>query len=196
MASKHTRMRIRNTFLEMLNETPLHKITINQLSEKCEMNRNTFYYHYSDIYELLSEIFRIELQRVRDDYKDSLSWEESFLIAAEFALENKRIVFHIYHSLRREEVENYIFKVAENVMIRHIDKVSENIPATDEDKKLIAYFYQCALTEMLLRWISCGMDDDPRKVILRIGKLFDGNIEMSLKRSHASHKLINNNKVN
>ena len=32
-------MRIRNTFLEMLNETPLNKITIKQLSEKCEMNR-------------------------------------------------------------------------------------------------------------------------------------------------------------
>ncbi|MEW9125178.1 MAG: TetR-like C-terminal domain-containing protein, partial [Thermotaleaceae bacterium] len=51
------------------------------------------------------------------------------------------------------------------------------------DKKLIASFYQCALTEMVLRWISSGMKEEPETIIRRIGKLFNGNIELSLKRS-------------
>lgn len=68
-------------------------------------------------------------------------------------------------------------------MIRYVEKVSDGIPASSEDKKLIASFYQCALTEMVLRWISSGMKEDPETIIRRVGQLFDGNIKLSLKRS-------------
>lgn len=183
MAVQYTKKRIRKVFIEMLNDTPLNKITVKEISLKCEINRNTFYYYYSDIYVLLSEIFQEELKKVIDNYDDKRSWEESFIAAAEFALENKQAIYSVYYSLRKEEVENYICGVAENIMTRYVTKRAENIPASEENIKWIAYFYQCALTEILLRWIVSGMEMDPRLIIGRIGQLFDGNIEISLKRS-------------
>lgn len=183
MAQQYTKKMIRDEFIKMLNERPLNKITVKDIAIACEINRNTFYYYYTDVYALLSEIFQTELQTVIDEYNDTLSWEESFIVAAKFALENRTAIYHVYNSIRREELVNYIYNVSGNVMMRYIEKVSDGISASSEDRKLIASFYQCALTEMVLRWISSGMKEDPDTIIRRIGQLFDGNIELSLKRS-------------
>ncbi len=183
MAENHTRRLIREAFIKMLNEKPLNKITVTAIGNECDINRNTFYYHYTDIYEILSEIFETELQRVIDEYNDTLSWEESFIFAAKFALENKKAIYHVYNSMQREELEDYIYNISGNVMVRYVEKVGIDIPASKEDVELIASFYQCALTEMVLRWISTGMKEDHNLVIKRIGQLFDGNIEESLYRS-------------
>jgi len=183
LAQQYTKKMIREVFIKMLNERPLNKITVKDIATACEINRNTFYYYYTDIYALLSEIFQIELQTVIDEYNDTLSWEESFIVAARFALENKIAIYHVYNSMRREEVVNYIYNVSGNVMIRYVEKVSDGISASLGDRKLIASFYQCALTEMVLHWIATGMKEDPDTIVRRIGYLFDGNIELSLKRS-------------
>ena len=167
----------------MLNERRFNKITVKDIAKECEINRNTFYYYYKDIYELLSEIFQTELQTVIEEYNDTLSWEESFIMATKFALENRTAIYHVYNSLQREEVVNYIYNVAGNVMTRYVEKVSYGISASLKDRELIASFYQCALTEMLLRWIASGMEEDSDIMIRRIGVLFGGNIQLSLKRS-------------
>ena len=183
MARQYTKNLIRQVFIKMLNERPLDKVTVTDIAERCEINRNTFYYHYTDIYEILSEIFQTELDKVIDEYNDTLSWEESFLLAAKFALENKKAIYHIYNSIQREELENYIYNVSGNIMVRYVEKESEGLAASSGDKRLIASFYQCALTEMVLRWIAGGMKEDPDTIIRRFGQLFNGNIALSLKRS-------------
>lgn len=183
MAQQYTKKMIREVFINMLNEYPLDKITVKAIATACEINRNTFYYHYTDVYALLTEIFQTELQTVIDEYNDTLYWEESFIVAAKFALENKKAIYHIYNSIQREELENYIYNVSGNVMIRYVEKASNGILASSGDKKLIASFYQCALTEMVLRWLATGMKEDPNTIVRRIGELFNGNIESSLKRS-------------
>ena len=40
----------------MLLEKPLNKITINDITEDCGVNRMTFYYHFKDIYDLVDWI--------------------------------------------------------------------------------------------------------------------------------------------
>lgn len=183
MARQYTRKEIRDTFVRMLNESPLNKITVKDIVNECEINRNTFYYYYADIYAIIEEIFQRELQQVIGEYNDTLSWEESFLVALNFAMENKKAIYHVYHSIQRERVENYLYNVAGQVMTYYVESESKGIRASKADKELIAVFYQSALTEMLLKWIASGMKSDPDKIIRRIGKLFNGNIARSLKRS-------------
>ena len=183
MAQQYTKKIIREEFIKILNERPLNKITVKDIASACEINRNTFYYYYTDVYALLSELFQTELQTVTDEYNDTFSWEESFIVATKFALENKIAINHVYNSIQREELEDYIYNVSGHVMNRYVEKVSDGISASSGDKKLIASFYQCALTEMVLRWIASEMKEDPDTIVRRIGQLFDGHIALSLKRS-------------
>ena len=183
MAQQYTKKIIREEFIKILNERPLNKITVKDIASACDINRNTFYYYYTDIYAILSEIFQTELEIVIDEYNDTLSWEESFIVATKFSLQNKTAIYHVYNSMQKEELEDYLFNVSGNIMSRYVEKVSDGISASSGDKKLIGSFYQCALTEMVLRWIASGMKEDPDTIIRRIGRLFDGHIALSLKRS-------------
>ena len=38
---------------ELLKKKPLDKITIKEITDTCGLTRNTFYYHFQDIYDLL-----------------------------------------------------------------------------------------------------------------------------------------------
>jgi AcrR family transcriptional regulator len=183
LVQQYTKKNIREEFIKILNERPLNKITVKDIASACEINRNTFYYYYTDVYALLSELFQTELQTVTDEYNDTFSWEESFIVATKFALENKIAINHVYNSIQREELEDYIYNVSGHVMNRYVEKLSDGISASSGDKKLISSFYQCALTEMVLRWIASGMKEDPDTIVRRIGQLFDGHIALSLKRS-------------
>jgi AcrR family transcriptional regulator len=180
-----TKKMIREVFVQMLNKRPLQKITVTDIVTACEINRNTFYYYYADIYDIISEIFQTELQKVINDYNDTNSWEESVLQALKFAVENKKAVYHIYNSIQKEKLEKYLFDVSGNAMRRYVGRIIINldIHASIRDIDIIILFYQYALTEMFINWISSGMSVEQENIIRRSGQLFNGNIERSLRKS-------------
>lgn len=53
---KKTKERLKNTLLSLMKEKNIDKITISEICRLSGINRNTFYQHYSDIHDLLSEI--------------------------------------------------------------------------------------------------------------------------------------------
>ena len=42
---------------KMMSHQPIDSISVLELSNKCGVSRKTFYYHYHDIYDLLTQIF-------------------------------------------------------------------------------------------------------------------------------------------
>lgn len=51
-----TQKLIRNSFINLLNEKGFEHITINDISQKAQINRSTFYLHYTDKFQLLDNI--------------------------------------------------------------------------------------------------------------------------------------------
>ena len=55
--TRYTRQTIKDTFLELLKQKSFTKITVTEVCKNAEINRGTFYLHYYDIYDVLSDIF-------------------------------------------------------------------------------------------------------------------------------------------
>ena len=51
-----TKLLLREAFLDLLVEKPVAKITVKELCDECDINRGTFYSHYSDVAALLESI--------------------------------------------------------------------------------------------------------------------------------------------
>ncbi|EZP61151.1 TetR/AcrR family transcriptional regulator [Exiguobacterium acetylicum] len=51
-----TDRRIRETFLQLIDEVGFDAVTIKLLTDRAEVNRGTFYHHYADKYELLERM--------------------------------------------------------------------------------------------------------------------------------------------
>ncbi len=54
--TRYTRMVLQDSLIELMKEKPISKITIKQLCENADINRTTFYSHYTDQYNLLRDI--------------------------------------------------------------------------------------------------------------------------------------------
>ena len=100
-----TKRAIRASFLKLLNERPLNKITVKDIVEDCGINRNSFYYHYTDIPALAEEIVKDEAARIVQEYPTVDSLEQCLEIAVEFALQNRTAVLHLYNSASHEAYE-------------------------------------------------------------------------------------------
>ena len=55
--SQITKRALASALKELLEHKPLNKITIADITEQCGVNRQTFYYHFQDIYALLEWIY-------------------------------------------------------------------------------------------------------------------------------------------
>ncbi|WP_282924480.1 TetR/AcrR family transcriptional regulator [Peptoniphilus genitalis] len=189
MAKNYTKNLIKEEFIKLLNKKSLHNITVTEIAKQCKIERKTFYYHYENLPQLVKEIFDEELEDVIKEFNETLSWEESFISAAKFILENKKVVKHMYESDYKIELEKYIFSISGEIMRKYVRRVAKDTKAQENDIKLIAYFYQCALSSSLVEWVATDMKTDPKLVTRRLGKLMDGNILESLKRSEKLEKL-------
>lgn len=189
MAKKYTKNLIKQEFIKLLNKKSLHNITVTEIAKQCKIERKTFYYHYENLPQLVKEIFDEELEDVIKEFNETLSWEESFISAEKFILDNKKVVKHMYESDYKIELEKYIFSISGEIMRKYVRRVAKDTKAQEIDIKLIAYFYQCALSSSLVEWVATDMKTDPKLVTRRLGKLMDGNILESLKRSEKLEKL-------
>jgi AcrR family transcriptional regulator len=53
---RNTKKRLRTTIAQLMSEKPIQNITVAELCAKAEINRSTFYAHYSDIYDLQQKL--------------------------------------------------------------------------------------------------------------------------------------------
>ncbi len=190
-----TKKAIVNSFIKLLNEKPLDKITVKNIAEDCGINRNTFYYHFSDIRELTVYTIDSQIHSVSELDFNGDSWVDSFVEAAKFVIDNKKAVYNIYNSLNRETVENYLNTVAFKVTDNFVSAKAVGIDADKSDIELIKDFYMSALVGIICKWLENGMDKDPDIVIRRLGRLVEGAVITSLKISEEEkHNLRQMNK--
>lgn len=185
MSKELTRQAIIASFMKLLNERPLDKITIKDIVLDCGINRNTFYYHYQDIRALVEDIFVSEARKVIEEHPLHDSWQEGFLQSTQFAIQNKRAIYHIYNSADHDQLERYLYGIAQEMMLSFVQEQARGLRVSEVDVNYIALFYKHAVVGIVLEWLQRGMKDDPEAAIREIGRIFDGNIRSTLERLQA-----------
>jgi len=87
---------------------------------------------------------------------------------------------NVYHSVSREQVEIYLYKLTYDLLIGVIDEKSQGKSIREEDKKFIADFYKYAFVSLMLDWIRSDMKDNPKTIVDRLALLIQGNITTAI----------------
>ena len=105
--SQTTKRALEASLKKLLLQKPLNKITINDITEDCGVNRMTFYYHFKDIYDLVDWIMVEDAAKALENKPTFDTWTEAFLDILHQVQENKVLVMNVYRSISREQVEQY-----------------------------------------------------------------------------------------
>ena len=110
---------IRTVFAMLMKEKSVNKIYVKDVAERCEMSRNTFYYYYKSIDDLVKEVMNIYVRScpaegapscafdcVRPYVEGCLSHKEEIL--AFYDSKYRPMLIEILESLVREKLTDYM----------------------------------------------------------------------------------------
>lgn len=180
MSKSTTKLAIAFAFKELLMEKPLNKITINDIAEKCEMNRQTFYYHFHDILELTEWICESDAERALSENRTYAIWQEGFLSIFNMIKKDKNFIINIYRNVPSDYLHRYLYKATYQLLYNVLEEKAKGMVIREEDKAFIANFYKYGFVGLLLEWIDNGMKDEPALIVERLNSLIQGNFEQAL----------------
>ena len=178
--SQPTKRALAASLKKLLLKKPLDKITIMDITEDCGVNRQTFYYHFKDIYDLVEWTCVDEASRALEGKRTYSTWQQGFLQIFEAVQQNRPFIMNVYHSVSREQVEIYLYKLTYDLLIGVVEEKAAGKQVRQEDKEFIANFYKYAFVGLMLEWIKGGMKEDPERIIDRLSTLIHGDISRAL----------------
>lgn len=166
---------------ELLWEKPLDKITVKEITDKCGLTRNAFYYHFSDVYRLLEWMLTSKADEIIANFRKEENWQRGFEMALRFLYDNKRIINNIYKFIDRGHLEGYLDKVVGAYALDLVRIHTAKSNAGEETQKLVADFYKNAFMGLVTRWVENDMKMHPKKMAKMCDIMFKGTVDQAVK---------------
>lgn len=178
--STTTKTALEASLKKLLKKKPFDKITIADLTEDCGISRMAFYYHFKDIYDLVEWVCVEDGKKALRDKKTYDTWQEGFTQIFEAVLENKPFIMNVCHSVNREKIESFLYKLTYQLIVDVVEEKCARDHLPEEDKQFIADFYKYGFVGIMLDWIDHGMKEDYQKIVDLLSVTLHGNIANSI----------------
>lgn len=175
--AKFTRQAIMYSLLKLLQEKSIDKITVKDICELCEINRNTFYYYYSDIYQVLEELLKFETEKSLKEDQKYESFYEDFLKRYHLIIEYKKSVYNLYNSKNRDLILKYFQDITEDFVEKYVYKEVKGKKLLPEDIKFIIDFYSSSMIGNIFRWMRKGMQEKQEQLIYKLSVSYQATIK-------------------
>ena len=136
---------------EMMSSQPLDSISVSALSDKCGVSRKTFYYHYHDIYDLLTEVF---LDEKIPNLQNANNYDELIDIVWKYYQNNMAFIDATLSSAGKDLFSEFIYNIFYTTTIRFINRYDDAKKIPLSNKKSIARFYASGYGNSIVYYLS------------------------------------------
>ena len=180
--SQTTKQALADSLKKLLQKKPLDKITVTDIAEDCQVNRQTFYYHFRDIYDLVEWFYIREVSKLIDRDRSYATWQEDLRRVFQYILDNRTLVLRTYHSASRDLLEEAFQHILHQLLLDVVEDCAAGRAVRQVDKEFLARFYTYSLAGLILDWIGESMKEPPEAIIRRLDTLLSGTIPNTLAR--------------
>jgi AcrR family transcriptional regulator len=178
--SQLTRKAIMQCTLELAEKKSLKKITVKDIADACGITRSTFYYHFSDIYDVLDGVVQAKIDEFNEEYNGEM--DKVLMRFIEYSIIHRKVWANLFDARGREWLEKYVKTRIHYLALLQIRKMSEGYILSIKDVEIICSFYEEAIFGLLIRWIikeeKTKTVDEIKDTVERIEKLFEGQLDL------------------
>lgn len=179
--SEITKKAIAEGLKELTKTKKFEKISITDITSFCGLNRQTFYYHFEDKYELVNWIY---YQEIFLDLVKGISfqnWDEHLLLLLK-AMKRENWFYINTIKSQGEYFKEYLFSITKELFLDAIEELDNEKKLSEEDKTFFAEFYTYGICGMVLSWVENGMKEAPENITYHMKQLVMNSEKIAYKR--------------
>lgn len=160
----YTKMVLKNALIELMQEKHIGKITIKEICERADINRGTFYTHYTDQFDLQNQIFEDLLARISalmDQMPPVTGTPESLMILScifRFTYENRQLIKIVLG-------DNSTIHLQEEVLRFLLQKkILRNFSVRPELQSYLYRYIAYGCVGIVREWLESGGEESPETI--------------------------------
>lgn len=181
-ASDQTKHALAQALKELMAQKPIEKITIHDLTERCGIRRQNFYYHFEDVYDLLRRMFQEEAVALLREHEGALLWQEGLLQLFRYIEENRAVCLCALRSVGREHLKRFFEADIHAITHRTVEQLARDMGAlgagvTEEEVALMTHIQVVSYAAILESWLLGEIDRTPEELIAFADQMLQDHIQ-------------------
>ena len=166
-SSEQTKRALAQALKELMAQKPFNKISIRDITDRCGMYRQNFYYHFEDAYDLLRWLIQEEAISLLRSHEGAMLWQDGLLQLFQYLDENRDFCICALESVGRDHIRRFVEADIYAIIHRTIDKIGGELGAGcgDADVELMTHFYVVAFAGIAEDWLLGRIERTPRELI-------------------------------
>lgn len=185
--SEMTKRALADAFCTLAQKMPADKITVGRVTEACGLNRQTFYYHFQDMVDLVEWMLIFQARQTIGGLEEPPSWQQALARVCEYIEKNKALYANLARSQMRGPLERFLFQALYKGLFVYVQVLAEGTKVTEEEQRFLASFYTTALIGMMQKWLEQGGGDVFFTTAHRLEVLMDGSLERGIAKFDSLH---------
>jgi probable dihydroxyacetone kinase regulator len=171
IASDSTKRLLTDSLKQLMLQKPLNKIAIHEITDGCGVNRQTFYYHFEDIYDQVRWMYRQDAYELLEQQKGGMVWQEALLQLLHYLDENRELCLCTLHSVAHDQLRRFFHSDIYGMIHQTIDQMAENRNLDEDQRAIMTQFYVSALSGMMESWLLDELPYSPEGLVDAIDKI-------------------------
>lgn len=180
--SYNTKMLLANTLKDLLEKKSFSKVTVTEIITLSKVNRNTFYYHFEDIYDLLRWLLEQEAINIVKDYdsKDEIDMAINFTLS--YIEKNRSFLKNILFSVGEKDLRRFFSKDFREIIgnFIKIDEEELGIKIDDQYRNVLTMYFTEAIAGLLIESLNKKYEISNAKITSYIKTISTSSIKASL----------------
>lgn len=174
-----TKKVIAQSLLLILEHTPLEDVSVKALVDHCSISRQTFYYHFQDIFEVLEWDAKIGVEQGLAESLQATHPKDAIFILVEKTMARRKVIRKLLRSGHRAECEHLLVNAVSTYLqeLFHRQWPNHSLPASDVQAFLDFHIY--GLVGMLLKHCESSAPD-VAQLVDQIYRVLSGEMENQL----------------
>lgn len=171
--------KIADTLNELLQHKTLDKITVKELVDACNISRQSFYYHFQDIMDVIEWYQDQSLKRSIEKSLAAPTYREAIRGLVYETFQHRELILHLLTSQHRSEMESLFLRSVRTYLQELFRGKVSGTPCSPEDIDTVLSFCSCGLVGMMLMNLN-QKNVDIDAVAERMCRLLTGEINFHL----------------
>ena len=168
--SEQTKQELAAALKILMAQKPMDKITISELTGMCGIRRQSFYYHFEDIYDLLRWMLQNEAVALLKQHEGTLLWQEGLLQLFRYLEENRAVCLCALKSVGRDHIKRFFEAEVYAIIHRTVERLGEEMGVQGSvsdivDVDLLTHYHVLSLAALLESWLLGEIDRTPEQLI-------------------------------